>query len=47
MTVAAWANHVGEQLIVKLQREKSDSFGQPFLRQKLSEKQYIEMDEIG
>ena len=32
MTVAAWANHVGEQLIMKLRRENADSFGQPFLR---------------
>ena len=45
MTVAARANHVGEQLIVKRQREKSGSFGQPFLQQKLTEKQYVEMDE--
>ena len=44
MTVAAWANHVGEQLIVKLQREKSDSFGQPLLLQKLDQKQYAEVD---
>ena len=45
MSVAARANHVGEPLIVKLQRENADSFGQPFLLQKLTEKQYIEMDE--
>jgi len=42
MTVAAWANHVGEQLILKLQAENSDSFGQPFLLQKLEEKQSVE-----
>jgi len=44
ITVAAWANHVGQQLIVKLQRENSEGCGQPFLLQKLSEKQYIEVD---
>ncbi|MDF1832451.1 MAG: GMC oxidoreductase [Porticoccaceae bacterium] len=47
MTVAAWANHVGEQLIMKLGRENADSFGQPFLLQELSEKQLVERDERG
>ena len=47
MTVAAWANHVGEQVIMKLRRENSDSFRQPLLLQELSEKQLIERDEIG
>jgi hypothetical protein len=47
MTVAAWANHVGEQVIMKLRRENSDSFRQPLLLQELSEKQLVERDETG